>query len=148
MKFGGLAPLFSSSASLFSWRAHRMESRSTCCFVFLFLLFFLSPSYSIGGRHRARARARSLFRSAESLIRDFNLLPGIQELGAEIEEEDPSSPHLFERRLNLPILGESGLEVPIEQLGHYAGYYRLEHTHAAKYDSSNPTFFHFVRAAY
>lgn len=121
-----------------------MESRSTCCLFFLFLLFFLFPSYSVGGRHRARGR--SLFRSAESLIRDLNLLPGIQELGAEIEAEDPSSPHLVERRLNLPILGKSGSEVPIEQLGHYAGYYRLEHTHAAKYDSSNPTFFHFVRA--
>ncbi|KAG6483391.1 hypothetical protein ZIOFF_060036 [Zingiber officinale] len=107
-----------------------MELRSTCCLFFLFLLFFLSPSSSIGGRHRARAR--SLFRSAESLIRDLNLLPGIQELGAEIEAENLSSPRLVERRLSLPILGQSGSEVPVEQLGHYAGYYRLEHTHAAK----------------
>ncbi|OAY68128.1 Serine carboxypeptidase 3 [Ananas comosus] len=43
-----------------------------------------------------------------------------------------SSPRLVERRLRLPILGDIGSEISVEQLGHHAGYYRLEHTHGAR----------------
>ncbi|RZR91512.1 hypothetical protein BHM03_00019636 [Ensete ventricosum] len=102
---------------------------------FLFLLLLLVPSSSSSSAtpNRHRAYPRHLWWSAESLIRDLNLLPGIQELGGRIEADYPSSPRLVERRLDLRILGESGSEIPVEQLGHHAGYYRLEHTHAAKY---------------
>ncbi|WOL08444.1 hypothetical protein Cni_G17197 [Canna indica] len=108
-----------------------MESRPRHYFFFLVLLLPASLSSSSNPNPR-RAYPRNLFRSAESLIRDLNLLPGIQQLGAEIEVKDPLSPRLVERRLDLRILGESGSEIPVEQLGHHAGYYRLEHTHAAK----------------
>lgn len=43
-----------------------------------------------------------------------------------------SAPRLVERKLSLDILGDAGPEVPVEELGHHAGYYSLEHTHAAK----------------
>ncbi|XP_064943918.1 serine carboxypeptidase-like [Musa acuminata AAA Group] len=109
-----------------------MESRRPF-FLFLLLLLVLLPSSSSSATpNRHRAYPRHLLWSAESLIRDLNLLPGIQELGAGTEADDPSSPRLVERRLDLRILGESGSDIPVEQLGHHAGYYRLEHTHAAK----------------
>ncbi|XP_072975078.1 serine carboxypeptidase-like isoform X1 [Typha angustifolia] len=98
-----------------------------------FLLVFLLPYRISASPYPRRTYSRSPIRFAEELIRDLNLLPGIREAEADGEVgEDPSSPRLVERRLDLRILGDMGSEIPIEQLGHHAGYYRLEHSHAAK----------------
>lgn len=67
---------------------------------------------------------------AETLITSLNLLPGIPQI--EDDRLDLSGPRLVERKLDLEILGDSGSDVSIENLGHHAGYYRVEHTHAAK----------------
>ncbi|XXG75125.1 hypothetical protein AAC387_Pa07g3705 [Persea americana] len=67
---------------------------------------------------------------AETLITSLNLLPGIPRI--EDDHLDLSGPRLVERKLDLEILGDSGSDVSIENLGHHAGYYRLERTHAAK----------------
>lgn len=67
---------------------------------------------------------------AETLISGLNLLPGIPEI--EEDEVHLSGPRLVERKLNLEILGDSGSDVSIENLGHHAGYYSLQHTHAAR----------------
>ncbi|KAL5986164.1 hypothetical protein ACLOJK_028156 [Asimina triloba] len=66
-------------------------------------------------------------KSAEKLIRSLNLIPGTPEIEPEI---DLSGPRLVEKKLDLEILGDSGAS--LEELGHHAGYYRLEHAHAAR----------------
>ncbi|KAJ0979464.1 hypothetical protein J5N97_014938 [Dioscorea zingiberensis] len=74
----------------------------------------------------------SSHRFAETLIRDLNLIPGIQEIDGDSPADDPSSPRLVERKLKLDILGDIGSGISIEELGQHAGYYQLNHTHAAK----------------
>lgn len=48
------------------------------------------------------------------------------------ENEIKDGPRIVEKKLNLKVLGDIGSDVSVEELGHHAGYYRLEHTHAAK----------------
>ena len=84
----------------------------------------------------SRAYHRAPRRFAADLIRDLNLFPGgIDGSADEIEGGGgglSSSPRIMEKKLNLEILGDIGSDVSVEELGHHAGYYRLEHTHAAK----------------
>ncbi|XP_039129735.1 serine carboxypeptidase-like [Dioscorea cayenensis subsp. rotundata] len=75
---------------------------------------------------------RSSRRFAEALIRDLNLIPGIQEIDGQIPENDQRNPRLVEKKLNLDILGDIGSGISIQELGHHAGYYSLNHTHAAR----------------
>ncbi|KAG9445144.1 hypothetical protein H6P81_016484 [Aristolochia fimbriata] len=97
-----------------------METRIS----FLFLGFFLAVSFATAAPGVLRPR-----NFAENLIRSLNLLPGI----SDVEDETYSrGPRLVEKRVKLEISGEPGRGVSVEQLGHYAGYYRLEHTHAAR----------------
>ncbi|CAN6704751.1 unnamed protein product [Malus baccata var. baccata] len=80
--------------------------------------------------------ARSSFPSvhAKQLIRAFNLFP--EEDINIIDAPDSSTaavadaPRLVEKRFRLPNLVDSGDS--IEDLGHHAGYYKIEHSHAAK----------------
>lgn len=66
---------------------------------------------------------------AERLIKALNLMPGV----AEVQEESRNEgPRLVERKIDLHINGDSGNSATLEDLGHHAGYYQLEHTHAAK----------------
>ncbi|KAI0531464.1 hypothetical protein KFK09_001019 [Dendrobium nobile] len=75
----------------------------------------------------------SPYRTAERLIKNLNLVPQNQEISGEEDfDDDPSQRRLVERKLHLDILGDAGATVPVEQLGHHAGYYRLKRTHAAK----------------
>jgi hypothetical protein len=79
--------------------------------------------------------ARLPFGQAERMIKALNLLPGVAE---EEESSSPSSlegPQLLqERRIHLDIRGGDS-DVTAEDLGHYAGYFKLARTHAAKYCS-------------
>ncbi|KAL6598706.1 hypothetical protein ACP70R_046104 [Stipagrostis hirtigluma subsp. patula] len=91
----------------------------------LLLVLAASPAVSTAGR--------GPIGFAERLIRDLNLVPGIGEPGD--PEEEPAAPgELLERRVRLPLPkgGSEAEEVPVEELGHHAGYYRLPHTHAAR----------------
>ncbi|KAH0979965.1 hypothetical protein GBA52_007142 [Prunus armeniaca] len=78
--------------------------------------------------------ARSSFPSvhAQELIRAFNLFPK-EDINI-IDGPDSSifhdSPRLVEKRFNLPNLVGSG--VSLEDLGHHAGYFKIEHSHAAR----------------
>lgn len=102
-------------------------------FVFLLLLLLLHSANPNPSPNTRRAYSRRPIRFAEELIGDLNLLPGIEEVEGGDAIEGFSSPRLVERRLRLPILGDIGSEISVEQLGHHAGYYRLEHTHGARY---------------
>ncbi|KAJ3682751.1 hypothetical protein LUZ60_012978 [Juncus effusus] len=96
---------------------------------FLFSLLILSCSL----RSDAYSHSNQF---AEKLIRDLNLFPDVSgsqgsiEGGGEVEKN--SGPVLVEKRINLPILGDSGSNVTLEELGHHAGYYSLNSTHAAR----------------
>lgn len=63
---------------------------------------------------------------AERLIKALNLLPG----AAEDAESSVSGPRLQEKRIRLDVEGDAGIST--EELGQYAGYFKLERTHAAK----------------
>lgn len=111
-----------------------MDSFPLFAFVSLSLLLASSANPNPSPR---RPYHRAPRRFAADLIGDLNLFPGelrgIDGSEREINEEDSSSgPRLVEKKLNLEIIGDSGSDVSVEELGHHAGYYRLEHTHAAK----------------
>lgn len=65
---------------------------------------------------------------AERMIKALNLIPGVS-------DESPSGelldgPKLQERKINLDIGGDAGITP--EELGQYAGYFKLARTHAAQ----------------
>jgi hypothetical protein len=103
----------------------------------LLLLFILSI---IQIHYQCHAHYPQPFQFAERLIRDLNLLPSIEQdqtkhVPASIRGDADSNqmPRLVEKRLHLRILGDSGSNASVNELGHHAGYYSLQHTHAAKY---------------
>ncbi|XP_068634901.1 serine carboxypeptidase-like [Aristolochia californica] len=97
-----------------------METRIS----FVLLVFLFAVSFATAAPSLLRSRNFS-----ENLIRSLNLLPGIPDIE---QETDSLSPRLVEKRIKLEIAGEPGIDVSVEQLGHHAGYYLLEHTHAAR----------------
>ncbi|KAH9326159.1 hypothetical protein KI387_006337 [Taxus chinensis] len=93
----------------------------------LFLCAWTSPSFADDMRLPDSARFPQA--QAERLIKALNLMPGF----ADVQEEyDDGGPRLVERNINLNIGGHSGSEATLDDLGHHAGYFQLEHTHAAK----------------
>ncbi|KAL3695781.1 hypothetical protein R1sor_009857 [Riccia sorocarpa] len=64
---------------------------------------------------------------AERMIKALNLLPGVAEGGVELEDDGKP---LIEKELKLNIRGESGIAG--EEIGQFAGYFKLPRTHAAK----------------
>lgn len=110
-----------------------MGSRSppAVLFFLICLSLFASLSSSSASSRLRDGFASSSRRLAVDLIRGLNLLPGAGEVETE-EEADTGGPRLVEKKLNLEILGVSGSNNSVEDLGHHAGYYRLEHTHAAR----------------
>lgn len=69
---------------------------------------------------------------AERLIKGLNLLPGLAEGSLEGENDDSymNGPRLVEKRVHLGIEGNA--TVTTEELGHYAGYFKLARSHAAR----------------
>eukprot|EP00262_Sarcandra_glabra_P005779 TRINITY_DN175_c1_g1_i1.p1 TRINITY_DN175_c1_g1~~TRINITY_DN175_c1_g1_i1.p1 ORF type:complete len:501 (+),score=82.01 TRINITY_DN175_c1_g1_i1:332-1834(+) len=100
----------------------------------IFSLLFLSLLFSSSSLSSAfipddlRLPSNAKFPSlqAEKLIRDLNLFPK----DAVAENFYSDGPRIVERRFGFPGLVESG--VSIEDLGHHAGYYRIQHSHAAR----------------
>ena len=80
--------------------------------------------------------ARSSFLSvhAQQLIRDLNLFPESDANIVTAAGESSSvaaGKRIVEKRFTLPnVVGESG--VSVEDLGHHAGYFNIEHSHAAR----------------
>eukprot|EP01018_Ginkgo_biloba_P020482 Gb_30339 [translate_table: standard] len=94
------------------------------CFSLLVLCLWICPS---SADLRLPNSARFPQAQAERFIKELNLLPGVAE--AEVDSND--GPRLVERKINLDIKGDAGSTASLEELGHHAGYFRLEHTHAA-----------------
>lgn len=72
--------------------------------------------------------------SAESLIRELNLFPkqAVNIVDGDVSSSD--APRIVERRFKFPnLIDPSG--VSAEELGHHAGYYKIEHSHAARFNS-------------
>ncbi|OIT23151.1 PREDICTED: serine carboxypeptidase-like [Nicotiana attenuata] len=69
---------------------------------------------------------------AEKFIRQLNLFPkhDINIISSKDNIALANDERLFEKKLNLPYLGDSGATV--QDLGHHAGYFRLLHTKAAR----------------
>jgi len=102
-----------------------MEMKMKTLVLLLLLGLCISPSFA---DLRLPTSARFPQAQAERLIKELNLIPGI----AEPEEEYDDGPRLVERSINLDINGDSEATAGLEELGHHAGYFRIEHTHAAK----------------
>jgi serine carboxypeptidase-like clade 4 len=102
-----------------------MEMKMKTLVLLLLLGLCISPSFA---DLRLPTNARFPRAQAERLIKELNLIPGI----AEPEEEYDDGPRLVERSINFDINGDSEATAGLEELGHHAGYFRLEHTHAAK----------------
>ncbi|EFJ37661.1 serine carboxypeptidase-like enzyme [Selaginella moellendorffii] len=70
---------------------------------------------------------------AEQMIRAMNLLPHVDDSAEDSSPElEMSVERLVERRVELGIKGDSESEVTVEDLGHHAGYFKLEGTHSAR----------------
>lgn len=102
-----------------------MEMKMKTLVLLLLLGLCISPSFA---DLRLPTNARFPRAQAERLIKELNLIPGI----AEPAEEYDDGPRLVERSINFDINGDSEATAGLEELGHHAGYFRLEHTHAAK----------------
>lgn len=97
-------------------------------------LLLASPSATAANVGDLRL-AQSSFPSvhAEKLIRQLNLFPK-EDVNVVVDgrvSDSLGAKRIVEKRLRFPNLGpESG--VPVEDLGHHAGYYKLEHSHDAR----------------
>lgn len=129
------------------WRKREFESEqemngsiSVCI---LLSLLILSPASSLAGIFDHPRLPLSNFPStqAEKLIRQLNLFPKSDANIIHRNIENSSliavgGKKIVERRLRFPIFDDSG--VSLEELGHHAGYYKIEHSHAARWDLWNP----------
>ncbi|GMN50992.1 hypothetical protein TIFTF001_020143 [Ficus carica] len=110
------------------------RSLSLSSFLFLSLLL-LSP---LSSASLTDGLARSSFPSvqAQALIRSLNLFPEHDVnlidgavAGDSLSLAEPAK-RLVEKRFTMPYLADSG-GVSVEDLGHHAGYYKIEHSYAA-----------------
>lgn len=71
---------------------------------------------------------------AEKLIAQLNLFPGddINVAAHELRYSGDSAKKIVEKRFELPVAGNAGPS--LKELGHHAGYYKLPHSQAARYN--------------
>ncbi|KAF5733727.1 hypothetical protein HS088_TW16G00167 [Tripterygium wilfordii] len=67
---------------------------------------------------------------AEKMIRELNLSPK-EDVNVIEGRDSVEEPRIVERRFRFPNLTESA--VSVEDLGHHAGYYKVAHSHDARY---------------
>jgi serine carboxypeptidase-like clade 4 len=98
--------------------------------LFAFLsLFSLSSSTSFNEDIQlARSNLPSV--QASKFIRDLNLFPRNDVNVIADQNSLPQPKKIVEKRFAFPNLVGSG--VSVEDLGHHAGYYNIEHSHAAR----------------
>lgn len=95
----------------------------------LFLLFFISPSLSSPTNDLSLSSTTSPKLFAEKLIRGLNLSP--KDSISTIENDPFFVPgNIVEKKFKFPGLVES--EPSVEELGHYAGFYSLPRSKAAR----------------
>lgn len=102
---------------------------------FLILVTFLAGKNAINTNH-LHSSSTSHFPKlqAEKFIRDLNLFP---EANVNVAAHEPSSiatKKSVKKHFKFPFRGISGPY--IQELGHHAGYYRLSHSHTARYNMS------------
>ncbi|CDP07044.1 unnamed protein product [Coffea canephora] len=102
----------------------------------ILLLSSTSPAFSIratGNDHNLLPSSTLNFpkKQAEKLIRELNLFPEHDiNINTGNNSAAAAATSVVEKRLNLPVLGDSGATV--QDLGHHAGYFRLPNTKAAR----------------
>lgn len=103
-------------------------------FVSLLLLLIVSPIASVVALLRKPSNLPSI--SAETLIRELNLFPNkpVNIVDGDVSSSD--APRIVERQLTFPNLFDS-TGVSVEELGHHAGYYKIQHSHGARFISLN-----------
>ncbi|KAK7393008.1 hypothetical protein VNO78_21458 [Psophocarpus tetragonolobus] len=69
---------------------------------------------------------------AKNLIRDLNLFPDADVNVAAVADSIPQPRRIVEKRLRFPNLIGSDSEPSVEDLGHHAGYYPIQHSQAAR----------------
>ncbi|QCE05433.1 serine carboxypeptidase-like [Vigna unguiculata] len=94
------------------------------CTLVLLLLFF-SPS-----THASASDEAALL--AKRLISDLNLFPDDAVNVVPVANSSLQPRKIVEKRLRFPNLVASDSEPSVEDLGHHAGYYPIEHSHAAR----------------
>lgn len=108
-----------------------MTISSSQSFLSLFaVLLLLSPIASVVGLLRAPPNLAMI--SVERLIRDLNLFPNLPINIIQDEFASPDAGRIVERRFRFP---DSVDPNSAEELGHHAGYYKIEHSHNARLTS-------------
>lgn len=69
---------------------------------------------------------------AKKLVRDLNLFPDVNLNIASSAANSSSRGKIVENPLNFRNLISDDDDVSVEDFGHYAGYYPIQHSHAAK----------------
>ncbi|KAG4982758.1 hypothetical protein AAZX31_10G099600 [Glycine max] len=100
-----------------------MAHSSVIVFLCTLLLFF-SPSI--------RASDDDVALHAKKLIRDLNLFPDADVNIVPVANCTLQPRRIVEKRLRFPKLLASDSEPSVEDLGHHAGYYPIQHSHAAR----------------
>jgi serine carboxypeptidase-like clade 4 len=112
------------------------HSSSSTSILLIFNLLFLF--FSISTSSTATAADLRLELEAKKLVRDLNLFPDVKLNIAAADAANSSSsldPHgkIVEKRLKFPnLVNDDGDDVSVEDFGHYAGYYPIQHSHAAR----------------
>jgi serine carboxypeptidase-like clade 4 len=114
------------------------HSSSSTSILLIFNLLFLFFSISTSSTATATAADLRLTLEAKKLVRDLNLFPDVKLNIAAADAANSSSsldPHgkIVEKRLKFPnLVNDDGDDVSVEDFGHYAGYYPIQHSHAAR----------------
>ncbi|KAK7344845.1 hypothetical protein VNO77_14992 [Canavalia gladiata] len=112
----------------------KMGHSSISTIIFLcnfFLLLFLSPSTSSASDDEIQMAL-----NAKKLIRNLNLFPDDDVNVVPTANSSVQPLKIIEKRLRFPNLiasdSDSDSRASVEDLGHHAGYYPIEHSHAAR----------------
>ncbi|KAF5189432.1 Carboxypeptidase [Thalictrum thalictroides] len=104
-----------------------MKKNLLLSFVFLFLLIGFTCAASYLPQLQLPSNSDTPRSQAQKLIRSLNLFPK----DAVAESVTADVPKIFEKPLKFPNLIDNS-NLTVEELGHYAGYYKLPHSHAAR----------------
>lgn len=98
----------------------------------LFLSLVLLLAFSPSSFAKVSISSKLASKQAEKLIHELNLFPKESD---NIVDRDPfptAASRIVEKRFSFPNLANSSI-ISFEDLGHHAGYYKIKHSHAARY---------------
>jgi len=102
------------------------SARLWSCLLLLSLICIVSDAGRVNPDYESSARFPQ--GQAERMIKALNLIPGASDESSGGDSLD--GPRLQERRIKLDIGGDAGITT--EELGQYAGYFKLARSHAAQ----------------